>query len=83
MAAFVPIISPDIFALRADYRALSIHALNVRNAVSTPEATTALTSAITQPVRHHGLKLIVKHGELPTGPLGQSRNGPPARPRHF
>lgn len=49
MAAFAPIISPDIFALRPDYRALSIHALNARNAVSTPEATTALASAVTSP----------------------------------
>ena len=49
MTTFVPIISQDIFCLRPDSRALSIHALNVRNAVSTPETTTALASAITSP----------------------------------
>jgi DNA/RNA-binding domain of Phe-tRNA-synthetase-like protein len=49
MAAFVPTISPDIFALRPDFRALSIHALNVRNAVSTPETKTALLNACNSP----------------------------------
>ena len=49
MAAFVPIISPDIFALRPDFRALSIHALNVTNIESTPETKTALTNACSSP----------------------------------
>lgn len=49
MAVFAPIISPDIFALRPDFRALSIHALNVRNAVSTPETKTALVNACNSP----------------------------------
>jgi DNA/RNA-binding domain of Phe-tRNA-synthetase-like protein len=49
MAAFVPIISPDIFALRPDFRALSIHALNVTNTESTPETKAALVNACNSP----------------------------------
>lgn len=49
MATFVPIISPDIFALRPDFRALSIHALDVSNAESTPETKTALVNACNSP----------------------------------
>ena len=49
MAALVPIISPDIFALRPDFRALSIHAPNVTNTESTTETTTALLNACNLP----------------------------------
>jgi DNA/RNA-binding domain of Phe-tRNA-synthetase-like protein len=49
MAAFVPIISSDIFALRPDFRALSIHALNVTNTESTPETKAALVNACSSP----------------------------------
>ena len=49
MAVFAPVISPDIFALRPDFRALSIHALNVTNAESTPETKTALANACNSP----------------------------------
>ncbi|MDP1700356.1 MAG: phenylalanine--tRNA ligase beta subunit-related protein [Aestuariivirga sp.] len=49
MGVFAPIISPDIFALRPDFRALSIHALNVSNAESNPETKTALVNACNSP----------------------------------
>ena len=49
MAVFAPVISPDIFALRPDFRALSIHALNVTNAESTPETRAALVNACNSP----------------------------------
>ena len=49
MAVFAPIISPDIFALRPDFRALSIHALNVTNIDSTSETKTALVNACNSP----------------------------------
>lgn len=49
MAVFSPKISPDIFALRPDFRALSIHALNVTNAESSPETKTALVNACNSP----------------------------------
>lgn len=49
MVVFMPIISPDIFALRPDFRALSIHALNVTNAESTSETKTALVNACNSP----------------------------------
>lgn len=49
MTAFAPIIAPDIFALRTDFRALSIHALNVTNAETTPGTKTALVNACNSP----------------------------------
>lgn len=49
MPVFVPTISPDIFALRPDFRALSIHALGVTNAEATPETAAALECACKSP----------------------------------
>src|SRR3990172_12138124 len=49
MPAFVPVIAPEIFALRSDFRALSIHAQDVANAATTPETAAALASACKAP----------------------------------
>ena len=49
MPAFVPVIAPEIFALRPDFRALSIYAQDVANAATTPETAAALASACKAP----------------------------------
>jgi DNA/RNA-binding domain of Phe-tRNA-synthetase-like protein len=43
--SFAPIISPDIFALRPDFTALSIHAENVRNTESDAHSMALLSAA--------------------------------------
>jgi DNA/RNA-binding domain of Phe-tRNA-synthetase-like protein len=45
MSAFQPFVSPEIFTLRPDYRALSVHAAGVTNQVSDHTATEALLRA--------------------------------------
>lgn len=49
MSALQPIIAPEIFALRPDFRALSIHAEAVTNSAGTPETAGALASACRRP----------------------------------
>lgn len=49
MSAFVPVIAPEVFALRPDFRALSIFAEGVSNTDATPETTSALDRACKQP----------------------------------
>jgi DNA/RNA-binding domain of Phe-tRNA-synthetase-like protein len=49
MSAFQPVISPAIFALRPDFRALSIYAGGMANSAGTPETTAALVSACKAP----------------------------------
>jgi DNA/RNA-binding domain of Phe-tRNA-synthetase-like protein len=49
MSPFQPLIAPEIFALRPDFRALSIHAEGVANSAATPETTAALESACKAP----------------------------------
>lgn len=51
MTPFKPVIAPEIFALRPDFRALSIHAEGVANSAGTPETTAALESACNTPCR--------------------------------
>jgi DNA/RNA-binding domain of Phe-tRNA-synthetase-like protein len=49
MSNFQPVVSPEIFALRPDFRALSIHANAVSNTTATPEASEALADACKSP----------------------------------
>lgn len=49
MPAFVPIIAVEVFALRPDFRALSIHVQGMTNAAATPETAAALMSACKAP----------------------------------
>jgi DNA/RNA-binding domain of Phe-tRNA-synthetase-like protein len=49
MSPFQPVIAPEIFALRPDFRALSIHAEGVANSGGTPETTATLVSACKEP----------------------------------
>lgn len=45
MSPFHPVIAPSIFALRPDFRALSIHAEGITNSAAAPETAAALESA--------------------------------------
>lgn len=49
MSAFAPTIAPDVYALRPDFRALSIMAEGITNADSTPESGVALARACREP----------------------------------
>lgn len=49
MSTFVPVIAPDIFALRPDFRALSIHATGIVNRETTPETALTLAEACKAP----------------------------------
>lgn len=49
MSTFKPLIAPEVFALRPDFRALSIRARGVVNSAGTPEAAAALASACRAP----------------------------------
>ena len=49
MPGFQPIIAPEVFDLRPDFRALSIHAEGVVNAAETQETTAALANACKTP----------------------------------
>ena len=69
MSPLQPVIAPEIFVLRPDFRALSIHAGGVSNSVGTPETTAALESACRHPVVSHGQRPIVRLGGRPTGLL--------------
>jgi len=49
MTAFVPAIAADVFALRPDFRALSIHATGIVNRATAAEAAAALANASASP----------------------------------
>jgi DNA/RNA-binding domain of Phe-tRNA-synthetase-like protein len=49
MSPFQPVVAPEVFALRPDFRALSIHAQGMVNSAGTPETTAALASACKAP----------------------------------
>lgn len=49
MSSFQPVISPEIFALRPDFRALSIHASGITNIAATLETSDALAEACKSP----------------------------------
>lgn len=49
MPVFLPVIAPEVFALRPDFRALSIHASGVANCEATAETTAALMEACAAP----------------------------------
>lgn len=49
MPNFMPAVAPDIFALRPDFRAVSIHASGLRNVASHPEALRRLAAACAAP----------------------------------
>jgi DNA/RNA-binding domain of Phe-tRNA-synthetase-like protein len=47
--AFMPVVAPEIFTLRPDFRALSIRAQSVANSPGTPETAAALVTACKAP----------------------------------
>lgn len=49
MPAFTPVIAPEIFSLRPDFRALSVHVEGITNAATTPETAAALMDACNKP----------------------------------
>lgn len=49
MSIFLPVIATEVFALRPDFRALSIHAVGIVNAEATAGATEALKHACAAP----------------------------------
>ena len=49
MTAFVPVVAPEVFALRPDFRVLSIHVKGMANTASNPETKAALASACRAP----------------------------------
>lgn len=49
MPLFLPAVAPEIFALRPDFRAVSIHASGMRNEPSHPEAAKRLKAACATP----------------------------------
>ena len=49
MSSFQPVVAPEIFALRPDFRALSIHANAVSNTTATPETSETLAEACKSP----------------------------------
>lgn len=49
MPAFTPVIAPEIFSLRPDFRALSVHVQGITNAATTPETAAALMDVCNKP----------------------------------